>query len=166
MKRLDKLKVLSEVLQGNNRTLQELHLQKRKKEMPFLEVYGFVHIRQCSPLLLDLLVLPTESIIDGNRNDYITLKDCLRRFDEVTLKQYYSYSAIGSLDPDSSQYDAVALDYIQIRHSNYSNTYLQGGTIADLRNYFKQSASAFEKYPFLLLSLDSDPPKFDWHFKK
>lgn len=163
--RTEKLKTLQEVLQGNNRTLQGLYRQQRKKAMPFLDVHGFVNIRSCSPLLLELLVVPTESIIDGKRNDYITLDDCLRRFDAVTSKQYYSYSAIGSIDADSSQYDAVALDYIQIRYPNYSNRYLQRGTIADLRRYYQQSASAFDEYPFLLLSLETDLSRFEWYFK-
>lgn len=163
--RMEKLKTLQEVLRGNNRTLQELHRQQRKKAMPFLEVHGFVNIRSCSPLLSDLLVMPTESIIDGKRNDYITLNDCLCRFNAVTAKQYYSYSAIGSIDTDSNQYDAVALDYIQIRYSNYSNRYLQRGTIADLRRYYQQSASAFDEYPFLLLSLETDLSRFEWYFK-
>ncbi|MVM40386.1 hypothetical protein GO730_26565 [Spirosoma sp. HMF3257] len=167
MNRADKLKALQDAFQGQYRLLHQLHREERKKIMPFLEVHGLVNIRSCSALLSDLLVMPTESIIDRKKNDYITLRDCLRRFDEVDPKgSYYSYNAIGSLDADSSQYDAVALNYIQIRHPNYSNTYLQGGTIADLRHYFKQSASAFDEHPFLLLSLETDLSRFEWYFKK
>ncbi|GAB3957147.1 hypothetical protein GCM10028805_48990 [Spirosoma harenae] len=104
MNRIEKLKAIQEVLNGRKKALQELHRQQRKKMMPFLEVHGFVDISQCSPLLLDLLVMPTESIIDGKRNDYITLKDCLRRFYGVDPKgSYYSYSAVGIIDADSSQ---------------------------------------------------------------
>ncbi|RAK02906.1 hypothetical protein LX87_01027 [Larkinella arboricola] len=158
MNRTEKLKVLENLLEGNNEKLRELHCERQKKAMPYLEVYGFVNIRQCSPLLLDVLVMPTASIIDHNRKVYIPLRDCLRRFDAIdTFKYpYYPYSAVGSIDVDDYRFDAVQLDSIQIRYPDYSNRYLKGGTIADLRRYFNQSASAFDLYPILLLSFETD----------
>ncbi|MFD1144540.1 hypothetical protein ACFQ4C_25660 [Larkinella insperata] len=159
MNRTEKLKVLENLLEGNNEKLRELHCERQKKAMPFLEVYGFVNIHQCSPLLLDVLVIPTASIINHNRKDYIPLRDCLRRFDEIDTIKYpcYPYSAVGSIDIDDYRFDAAVLDSIQIRYRNYSNRYLKGGTVADLRLYFNQSASAFDLYPLLLLSFESNP---------
>lgn len=164
MNRNEKLKVLENILMGKNRELQELHRKQRKKAMPYLDVVGCVDIRYCSPLLLDISVIPTTSIIDHNRKDYIPLRDCLRRFNGTDAKKYphYSYSAVGSINVDDNRFDAAILDSIQIQYSDYSNRYLKGGTIADLRRYFNQSASAFDLYPLLLLSFETDLSRYDW----
>ncbi|GAB3928100.1 hypothetical protein [Larkinella terrae] len=164
MKRAEKLKVLERFLQGKNGVLQEMYREQRKKAMPFLEVFGFVKIPHCSPLLLNLSVMPSESIINRKKDDYIPLKGCLRRFDEIDAKKQpcYSYSAIGSIDIEDERYEAVPLNAIQIRNRDYSNRYLKGGTVADLRRYFYQSASSFDLYPLFLLSFESDLPRYDW----
>ncbi|GAB3931850.1 hypothetical protein [Larkinella terrae] len=164
MKRAEKLKALERFLQGRNEALQEMYREQRKKAMPYLEVYGFVKIPQCSPLLLDLPVMPTESIMDRKKDDYIALKECLRRFDEVdTNKQpYYSFSAVGSIDMEDERYEAVPLDSIQIRYRNYSNRYLKGGKVADLRHYFNQSAASLDFYPLILLSFEPNLSRYNW----
>lgn len=168
MKRAEKLKVLERLLQGKNGALQEIHCEQRKKAMPYLEVYGFVKIPQCSPLLLDLPVMPSESIINRKKDDYISLKDCLSRFDEVDAKKqpYYSYSAVGSIDIEDERFETVPLDSIQIRNRDFSNRYLKGGTVADLRRYFNQSASSFDLNPLIILSFEPDLSRYDWPIRQ
>ncbi|GAB2542872.1 hypothetical protein [Spirosoma aerophilum] len=163
MNRAEKLKILQEAMQGQTRLLCQLSQQKRKGKMPFLDVAGFVNLYPCSPLLLDLMVMPTESILDCKKGDHISLRECLARFDKVDSAQlYYAFSAVGAIDGNDCHYDRVPLHGMQIQHRNYSKTYLKGGTIADLRRYFHQSASSLDEHPFLLLSLEMDLKRFDF----
>ena len=166
MNRVEKLKTLQAVLQGKSETLHELHREKRKKAMPLQMVCAWTNIRQSSPLLLDLSVIPTESLLNGILTDIIPLRECLQRFDRANPKEYYyGLSASGSIDPDDNQFDTVPLDCIQINYPNYSRCYLKDKTIADLRYFFSKSAAYCNERPSICLFFETDLSRFEWYFR-
>lgn len=65
MKRTEKLKLLQDTLQGHTAQLHQLKRQLSKKQMPYLEATGFVDMRHCSPLLMDMDVVYNESLLSG-----------------------------------------------------------------------------------------------------
>ncbi|WP_460977494.1 hypothetical protein [Spirosoma knui] len=138
----------------------------QKAAMPFIEVYGFVDLAECPPEFLDLIVMSSESIIEGIRGDYLTLRECLARFERVDPRlSYHSYSAIGSIDAEGSRYDNLVLSYVQVRNRNYSSRYFKGVTVAELRALFAKSVGALDPSPFILISFDQDLSSFDYFFK-
>ncbi|GAB3639711.1 hypothetical protein [Spirosoma arcticum] len=168
MKRVEKLKVLQDVLQGQTSQLRLLHRQQGMKSLPYLSVAGIVDIRQCPPALYELPVLysyyPT---LSGYEEYYEPLQECLRRFDEVDPKLRFLFgSAFGLIWPTDRQYDDVPLQYIQVGCRDYQERYVPGGTVRDLRRYFNQSTDCFDERPHLSIFIETKSEQFDWYVKR
>lgn len=160
--RAQKLKTLQDALEGRTQSLQRLQQQRRKEAMPYLEVHGIIDVRQCSPKLMDLIVVDGESIIDG-KHVYKPLSEWIHQYNTFVPTSTYVYrsdGSIGSIEATDTQYDAEPVTYIEVKHRNYATQTLRGGRIADLRRMFDQCAASVEQ-SFILLCFETDVSRYE-----
>ena len=158
MNRNEKLKILQDSLQGQTNQLQQLHRERRKKLMPYLEAHAIVDAYNCSPELLAIQVLYGE--IDERPFLQKSLRDWLNLLNELgQISQYGGDMATGFIDANDSQYDAVKLDLIKVRSRDFSYWHLPALTIGDLRAYYNQSEASYTS-SFVLITFDTDMSRY------
>ena len=102
MKRNEKLKILQDSLQGQTNQLQQLHQERRKKLMPYLEAHAIIDAHNCPPELLDITVFYGE--IDERPFLQKSLRGWLALLDELgQISQYGDDMATGFIDANDSQ---------------------------------------------------------------
>lgn len=154
MNRAEKLRTLQDALQGQAGPLQQLHRQRQKDALPYLEVYGIFDIRTCPLALYSLSVIDGE--IDEGRIVYEPLSAYLCRFSETDPKQQqYLQSAIALMDAEDSQYDAVPVSYIEIKKCDYSSRILPDCTVAHLRGFYARCADSLSECPSIPLIVEN-----------
>ena len=128
MKRAEKLKILQDSLQGQTNQLQQLYRERRKKSMPYLEASGIVDVHTCPPELLAINVLYGET--DGRPFFKKPLGEWLKLLSELgKINQIGGDMAMGFVDANDNQYDAIKLDLIEVRSRNFSYWHLPALTI-------------------------------------
>ncbi|WP_026308539.1 hypothetical protein [Spirosoma spitsbergense] len=163
MNRNEKLKILQSSLQGQTNQLQQLHRERRKKSMPYLEAHAIIDAHNCPPELLDITVLYGE--IDERPFLQKHLRDWLKLLNELgKINQYGDDLATGFIDAKDSQYDAVKLNLIKIRSRDFSYWNLPDMTIGDLRAYYNQSEASCSN-SFILLMFDTDMSQYTRYTK-
>jgi hypothetical protein len=163
MNRNEKLKTLQDALQGNASQLEQIHQQRRKDAMPCRSVSAYLSIKYCPPALMALSVRDFERFLDNdNVAIWEPLSEWLHRIKTVGPKSPYSHeSAATAIDANSTEYDEVALSYIQVENRNYSRTTFKGGTIGKLRHYFSQCEQSVSSSGIILMFC-SDLSSFDY----
>ena len=162
MKRADKLKAIQDALRGQPGQLQQLHREKRKKSMPYLEVHGIIDASRYPPQLLDLIVWygeVDEKPMQKPLSEWVNLLNKVGK-----IKQYGHDTAIGFIDANDNQYDTVSLSFAKVRSRNFSYWYLPDCTIGDLRRYYNQSEASFSS-SILPVWFDADMSQYERYSK-
>jgi hypothetical protein len=134
----EKRKALQDALHGQTGKLKQLRQQRHEQSLPFLEAHGVVDTTKYPAEFENLLVMWGE--ID-EKPFKTPLHQWLQKANDM---------AVGFIDLSDTRFDSVPLALVHIRRRNYSNTYIPGGTVGDLRRYFNQSTASIRE-PFLTL---------------
>ncbi|UFH55512.1 hypothetical protein [Spirosoma sp. KNUC1025] len=165
MKRTDKLKVLQDAMQGQTSTLQQLKRQQAKEAMPYLEVAGIINVHDCPPALLDKRVMfsyfPT---LHKKEQFFLPVREYLQHYAHVEPRLKFLFGhGLGLLYANNSLYDSVGLDFMEFRCRDYRERYREGGTIGDLRRWYRNTAKSCDGPGYIALWFENDLKRFDWH---
>jgi hypothetical protein len=151
MDRKQKINLLKDAFEGSGGQLRQLHYQRKKENMPVQELYGVINIRNCPASMLDIQVIATDDLIDGDSTNWMPLRECLQRFEKTGYcLPAYRYRADGGIDGNDARFDEVILEKLCLRPQKGNWRCLPHKTIADLRHYFKMSAWSLEMKQVIL----------------